>query len=94
MTQPTRMDAARRRVRIARYVIAAAAAGAFAGAGLVARAAHPGTHGSSKSAQASIPAEPSLFQQAAAQSGLSGSGGGSVSSAPSSSPAVVQSSGS
>jgi hypothetical protein len=93
MTQPTRMDAARRRVRIARYVIAAAAAGAFAGAGLVARAAHPGTHGSSTSAQAAIPAEPSLFQQAAAQSTF-GSGGGSVSSAPASSPPVVQSSGS
>ncbi|HVC88766.1 MAG TPA: hypothetical protein VNC40_15255 [Gaiellaceae bacterium] len=88
------MDSARRRVRIARYVIGAVAAGAFAATAVVVRTAHPGTHGRAASAQASIPAPSSAFQQAAAQSGVFGSGGGSVSSAPASSSPVVQSSGS
>ena len=102
MSHPSRMDAVHRRVRITRYVIGVAAAGAFAGGAVVVRAAHPGTHGhrsiTSASAQAAIPNESSSLQAAAdsltGASSSSSSSGSSVSPAPAASPPVVQSSGS
>ena len=108
MSQPNRMESARRRVQITRYVIGVVAAGAFAGGAVVARAAHPGTHGHhSTSAEAAIPSESSALAAAAQSSGSgstnsddnsssssSSSSGSSVSPAPAASPPVVQSSGS
>jgi Na+/H+-dicarboxylate symporter len=89
MSRPSRMESARRRVRITRYAIGVVAAGALAGGAVVARAAHPGTHGQhSTSAQAAIPSESSSLQAAA------GGSSSSVSPAPAASQPVVQSSGS
>jgi len=89
MKGPSRIEAARRRVRIARYTIAVAAAGALAAGAAVARAVHPGTSGGQSTArtqrQSALPSVSSEFDDA---------GGGSVSSAPSSSAPVIQSSGS
>ena len=89
MEGPSRIEAARRRVRIARYTIAVAAAGALAAGAAVARAAHPGANSgqSSTRAQRSHAALPSVSSEFDAS-------GGSVSSAPSSSAPVIQSSGS
>lgn len=86
-----RIESARRRVRIARYVIVGAAATVFAGLGVAARASHPG-HAATKqaaSAQAAIPGA-SSFALAAGATGASST----ISPAPSSAPAVVQSAGS
>ena len=91
MSSPSRLESARRSLRITRYGIGVVAVGAFAGGAVVARAAHPGTHGhrSPSSAQAAIPSESSALQAAA---GSSSSFGSPVSPAPATSPPVVQSS--
>jgi hypothetical protein len=100
MSSSSRLDFARRRVRITRYAVGVVAAGVFAGGIAVARAAHPGSHGHqpSSSAQAAIPNESSALaaaaQSSALGSGSSGRSGSSVSPAPAASPPVVQSSGS
>ena len=98
MSSPSRVESARRSVRITRYAIGVVAAGAFAGGAVVARAAHPGTHGhhsTAATAQAAIPSESSALQAAAgSSSSSSSSSSGSVSPAPETSPPVVQSSGS
>lgn len=100
MSSSARMDSARRRVRIARYVIGGTAAALFAGAGVAVRMAHPGTHGrhaTSASALAAIPSEPSAFQNALGVSSSSDSSNSSSSISPApapSAPVVVQSSGS
>ena len=89
MSSPSRIETARRRLRITRYAIGVVAAAALAGGAVVARAAHPGTHGQhSTSAQAAIPSESSSVQAAA------GGSSSSVSPAPAASQPVVQSSGS
>jgi hypothetical protein len=44
MAPPSRMQLARRRLRVARYSIGAVAVTAFAAFGLAVRAAHPATH--------------------------------------------------
>jgi len=104
MSSSPRVESARRRVRVARYVIGGTAAALFAGAGVAVRMAHPGTHGhhSAAAAQAAIPIEPSAFQNAVVQSSStlapsasSSSSSSSISPAPApSAPVVVQSSGS
>jgi hypothetical protein len=103
MNHPSRVKTARRRLQVTRYAIGVIAAGIFAGGVAVARAAHPGAHGShGPSGQAAIPSESAAVASAAQSSVLgtpssgddSGSSGGSVSPAPATSPPVVQSSGS
>lgn len=95
MTAPSRLEAARRNVRIARYSIAALGTGAFAVAALVAQANHPGRSRTARTAtsgaQASLPSEPASFANAAAapeQQAVP------ISPAPSEQAPVVESSGS
>jgi hypothetical protein len=53
MAPPTRLQLARRRLRVARYSIGAVALTAFAAFGVAVRAAHPATHTTGSSASAS-----------------------------------------
>jgi hypothetical protein len=98
MTSSSRIDSARRRLQVTRYAVGIAAAGVFAGGVAVARAAHPGSGHHSTSVQAAIPSESDSVAAAAQSSGLGAasgdSSGSSISPAPSTSPPVVQSSGS
>lgn len=92
MAQPSRMEQARRRLRITRYAIATLGIGAFVGVAAVAQAMHPGRAGRRTSfRQASLPSESALFLNAAAQAGAQASV--PISPAPAEQPAV-QSSGS
>ena len=87
------MEQARRRLRIARYAIATLGLGAFAGVAAVAQAMHPGRSGQrARVRQASLPSEPALFSNAAAQAGAQAAV--PISPAPAEQSAVVQSSGS
>jgi hypothetical protein len=90
MKGPSRIEAARRRVQIARYTIVVAAASALAAGAAVARAVHPGTN----SAQSTTRAQRSQSALPSVSSEFEDASGGSVSSAPSSSAPVIQSSGS
>ena len=93
MAQPSRIEQARRRLRIARYAIAALGVGTFAGVAAVAQAMHPGRAANrGRAGQASLPSEPVLFSNAAAQAGAQASV--PISPAPTDQQAVVQSSGS
>ena len=90
----TRIEAARRTIRVARYAIGAVVAAAFAGLGVAARVAHPGAHSHGTTAQAVSAGQlqpPQSFQEAE-QSFQSG-GASIAPSSPSVAPAV-QSSGS
>lgn len=88
------MEQARRRLRITRYAIATLGIGAFVGVAAVAQAMHPGRAGGRASLrQASLPSEPALFSNAAAQAGAQAAGV-PISPAPATQSAVVQSSGS
>jgi hypothetical protein len=53
MAAPSRLQLARRRLRVARYSIGAATLSAFAAFGFAVRDAHPATHSSTSSATAS-----------------------------------------
>ena len=96
----TRMQLARRNVRIARYAIGAVAAAAFAGLGVAAKAAHPGASGHHTSASTQTAADlqpPASFREAEQQSQQffqDSSGGSSISPAQQGSASAVQSSGS
>ena len=93
MAPPSRIEQARRRLRITRYAVAALGVGAFVGVAAVAQAMHPGRSGRRASLrQASLPSEPTLFSNAAAQAGAQASI--PISPAPAEQPAVVQSTGS
>ena len=108
MTRSNRLDSVRRRVQLTRYAVGVVAVGVFAGGVAVARAAHPGGHHVSSSAEAAIPGEsdavaaaaqsvfgaPSSGDESSGSSNSSGSSSSSVSPAPAASPPVVQSSGS
>jgi hypothetical protein len=100
MSRPSRLDAVRRRLTITRYAIGVLAAGALAGGAVVARAAHPGSHGShrsSASVSAAVPGESSSVLAAAAGLGNAAVPSGSnstVSPAPAAAPPVAQSAGS
>jgi hypothetical protein len=63
MTAPSRLEPARRRVRIARYVIGALAGAGFAGVAVAARDSHPATHHASATSGAAV-ASPSQDDQA------------------------------
>jgi len=52
MATPSRMQLARRRLKVARYSIGAVALSAFAAFGLVVRDAHPATHSTATTAVA------------------------------------------
>jgi hypothetical protein len=92
MANHSRMEVARRRVRILRYGIGVSAAVAFVGGAALARVAHPGTHGRrvTNAGEASIP-QASI---SAPSSAFDDSSGGSISPAPANSAPAVQSSGS
>jgi hypothetical protein len=83
----SRIAAARRRLRIARYSIGAAAAAAFALFGIAARDAHPATH------TASTVSSTSATTQASEESSFSYDGGAALAPSSSNTP-TVQSSGS
>lgn len=85
MAPPSRMQLARRRLKVARYSIGAVAVTAFAAFGLAVRAAHPATH-----------TGPATVATATASTDSSTSFGGSasISPAPQASAPTVQSSGS
>jgi hypothetical protein len=85
----SRIDQARRRVRVARHSIVAVAAAAFAVIGLAARAAHPATH-TSGSSSASTAATSSDSQDGS----FSFDGGGSISPSSSFDTPSIQSGGS
>ena len=83
----SRIEAARRRVRIARYSIGAVAAAAFGLLGIAARDAHPATH------TGSTVASTTATNQESQEDSFSYDGGASIAPSSSSTPAV-QSSGS
>jgi hypothetical protein len=64
MAPPSRMQLARRRLRVARYSIGAVAVTAFAAFGLAVRAAHPATHTSPSTATSSAAASGSADNSA------------------------------
>jgi hypothetical protein len=69
----TRIEAARRRLRIARYAIGVTAAAAFAGFAAVARTSHPATHAATTPATASVQQQ----EPSDSDSGSFSDGGGS-----------------
>src|SRR5581483_8583266 len=105
----SRVESARRSVRIARYAIGGLAVAAFAGAAAAARATHPGAHSrhtvahSASPSGLQLPASFTAAEQQALQgfseddgggSGGSSSGGAAIAPAPTESAPQVQSSGS
>ena len=88
----SRIAAARRRLRIARYSIGAAAATAFALFGVAARDAHPATHTASTVASTGATSTAATTQEPQEDS-FSYDGGASIAPSSSNTPAV-QSSGS
>jgi hypothetical protein len=85
----SRIEAARRRLRVARYSIGAAAAAAFALFGVAVRDAHPATHSGSTVASTSA----TTAQSQAQEDSFSYDGGASIAPSSSNTP-TVQSSGS
>jgi hypothetical protein len=85
MAPASRMQLARRRLRVARYSIGAVAVTAFAAFGFAVRAAHPATHKSTSTAATAT---------ASADQSLTFGGGASISPAPQTSAPTIQSSGS
>jgi hypothetical protein len=82
MPAGSRIETARRRVRIARYSIGAVATAAFALIGLAARDAHPATHGSSPTTVEDV------TQQSQQDDAFGFDGGGFISPSTSSSPSI------
>jgi hypothetical protein len=80
----SRIEAARRRVRVARYTIGAVATAAFALFGLAARDAHPATHTGSTAASSSATATAARTQQ----DSFSFDGGSSIAPSASAAPSV------
>ena len=87
MATPSRLQLARRRLRIARYSIGAAALTAFAAVGFAVRDAHPATHTSTSTATTST-------ETSSDDSSTSFGGSASISPAPQTVAPQVQSSGS
>lgn len=88
----SRIEAARRRLRIARYSIGAVAAAAFALFGLAVRDAHPATHDSGTAgATSNVSSDDGTFED---DNSFSFDGGGSIGSADSFSAPSIQSGGS
>jgi hypothetical protein len=87
MAQTSRMQLARRRLRVARYSIGAAALTAFAAFGIAVRNAHPATHTGSAASSATATSTSS-------QSFDFGGGSSSISPSPQAVAPQVQSSGS
>jgi hypothetical protein len=85
MAPPSRMQLARRRLKVARYSIGAVALSAFAAFGFVVRDAHPATHSTATTAVA-----PSTTNDSSTFFG----GGASISPAPQTVAPQIQSSGS
>jgi hypothetical protein len=88
----SRIEAARRRVRIARYSIGGLAATAFALVGFAVRDAHPATQSSTTANRSSSSAAVSSDDEQESTFGFGG--GGSISPAPSSAVPSVRSGGS
>jgi hypothetical protein len=87
MATPSRLQLARRRLRIARYSIGAATLTAFAAFGFAVRDAHPATHTSTSTATTST-------ETSSDDSSTYFGGSASISPAPQTVPPQVQSSGS
>ena len=87
MATPSRLQLARRRLRIARYSIGAATLTAFAAFGFAVRDAHPATHTSTSTATTST-------ETSSDDSSTYFGGGASISPAPQTVAPQVQSSGS
>ena len=87
----SRIEAARRRIRIVRYSILSAAAGAFALFGIAARDAHPATHASGSAAVSTDTATAAATNQ---DDSFGFGGGASISPSSGSSAPDVQSGGS
>jgi hypothetical protein len=87
MAIPSRLQLARRRLRIARYSIGAATLTAFAAFGVAVRDAHPATHTSTSTATTSTPTSSD-------DSATTFGGSASISPAPQTVAPQVQSSGS
>jgi hypothetical protein len=81
MPAESRVEAARRRVRIARYSIGALATAAFGLFGLAARDAHPATHGTGTTAR-------NVTQRQQRDDSFSFNGGGFISPSTSDSPSI------
>ena len=91
-TNESRIEAARRKLQIARYSIGVAAAAAFALFGLAVRDAHRATHDSGTAANTSdVSSDDSTFED---DNSFSFDGGGSIGSADSFSAPSIQSGGS
>ena len=89
MATPSRLQLARRRVRVARYSIGAATLTAFTAFGFAVRDAHPATHTSASTSTSSAAASAST-----ANSSTTFGGSGVISPAPQTVAPQVQSSGS
>jgi hypothetical protein len=82
MPAESRIEAARRRVRFARYSIGALATAAFGLIGLAAREAHPATHGSGSAAVRNV------TQRQQGDDSFSFDGGGFIAPSTSSTPSI------
>jgi hypothetical protein len=89
MATPSRMQLARRRLRVTRYTIGAATLTAFAAFGFAVRDAHPATHTSASTSTSSAAASAST-----ADSSTTFGGSAVISPAPQTAAPQVQSSGS
>ena len=94
MAPPSRMQHARRRLRVARYSIGAVAVSAFAAFGFVVRDAHPATHSNATTAVSSTTNTASTAASNNDDSSSSFGGSAVISPAPQTVAPQVQSSGS
>ena len=88
MSRPTRIELARRRLKVVRVSIGVAAAACFAVFGFAARAAHPGTSAGNTGSAAAVSSSDDPYGDVESSSSFDGFGSSSVSPSNSSSPSV------
>jgi hypothetical protein len=88
MSQSTRIELARRRVKIVRVSVGVAAAAGFAVFAFAARAAHPGTHTANTDSTARASSSDDAYDDTESGSSFDGFGSSSVSPSYNSSPSV------
>ena len=88
MTQPTRIELARRRLKVVRLSVGVAAAAGFAVFAFAARAAHPGTSTGNTGSTAAVSSSDDPYGNVESSSSFDGFGPSSVSPSDNSSPSV------
>ena len=88
MSQPTRIELARRRLKVVRVSVGVAAAAGFAVFAFAARAAHPGTHTGNTASTAAATSSDDAYGDTQSGSTFDGFGSSSVSLSYNSAPSV------